>query len=226
MSSLRYFSWCQQCHVRTVASTIYKERGRGRRTRTEAVLKKEVGLFFPLDFSCLHFAVGCFTLKNKRIHREEKETSKIQTSDFQASCSFSCQCHLLALYPCFLCRFSLPSPATLSSPSILQIIKVCPELIPSHLLCIAVTLTGWVWWIALLVQSVSYSLLLFKIKGVLSLLVVLFVCFTIISIISIIFYLTIKCYCKALCLSMDYQRGQISESFSLREWLQSSSEDL
>lgn len=169
--------------------------------------------------------LGCFTLKNKRIHREEKETSKIQTSDFQASCSFSCQCHLLALYPCFLCRFSLPSPATLSSPSILQIIKVCPELIPSHLLCIAVTLTGWVWWIALLVQSVSYSLLLFKIKGFCH-----FWWFCLFALQSLVlfqlFFIWLKCYCKALCLSMDNQRGQISESFSLREWLQSSSEDL
>lgn len=41
--------------MRTVASKIYKERGSGRRNRTEALLKKEVGLFFPLDFSCLHF---------------------------------------------------------------------------------------------------------------------------------------------------------------------------
>jgi len=41
--------------IRTVAVNMYKERGGGR-NRTEALLKKEVRLIFPLDFSCLHFA--------------------------------------------------------------------------------------------------------------------------------------------------------------------------
>lgn len=56
MPSLRYFSWCQQIlAIRTVALKLHKERGGGRK-RTEVLLKKEVGLIFPMDFSCLHLA--------------------------------------------------------------------------------------------------------------------------------------------------------------------------
>lgn len=52
--------------IRTVAENMYKECGGGR-NRTEMLLQKEVGLIFPLDFSCLHLAWNLGRKRNKII---------------------------------------------------------------------------------------------------------------------------------------------------------------